>query len=625
MKKLILFVLTLFSILSWGQKKNMSKADELFYNQSYMEAANAYFSMEPTQKNLQNLGDCFYFNAQMYEASSAYEKLFSTATKDSIQSEYYFRYAQVLLGTGNYEEADKYLSKYFKKSINTQEFKTSLYKITPHNYEVKSLTKTNNKGSFGMTIWGDKLVFSSPNNSDEKEKPYQWNKKPYLDLFEATLDTIKEELTNIKAFPLEINTKKHESSATFSQDGKIMYFNRNNEKRTQIGNTKVATVKIYKAEFDGQKWINTNQMPFSSDLYSTQHPMLSKDGKKLFFSSDQPGSLGSFDIYYVDILENGTYSAPVNLGETINTKEREQFPYIDEENTLYFASDGQQGLGGLDIFMSRFKDGKYEKPINLGASVNSGMDDFGFVLNGKNKGFLSSNRDGDDGIYIFNREENKSRLFMEGEIIDKNTQKPIEGATITLYDEPGTMLSKMTVREKGTYSFVTEANKNYRMEVEKPFYVSFSKKFKTNQDGKANTQLNLELESYNDAEEIVISKPDGYTHIVLENIYFDFNKSLITSQASKTLNILIDLLRKYPKMEVEIGAHTDSRATPDFNLKLSHLRAKATMDYLIKNNIDAKRLRSKGYGESSPLIKCGNKCTKTEHSINRRCEFIILK
>ncbi|MGG7035447.1 MAG: OmpA family protein [Flavobacterium sp.] len=624
MKKLILLVLILFSILSWGQKKKISKADKLFNNHSYMEAANIYFTMEPTQNNLQNMGDCFYFNSQMYQASSAYEKLFST-TKDSIRPEYYFRYAQALLGTGNYKEADQYLSQYFKKTINTQEFKTGLYKITPHNYEVKSLSKTNNNGSFGLTIWGDKVVFSLPNNTGEKEKTYQWNQKPYLDLFEAKLDTTKGELKDIKAFPVEINTEKHESSATFSQDGKIMYFNRNNEKRIQIGDTKVATIKIYRAEFDGEKWINISQMPFSNDLYSTQHPMLSKDGKKLFFSSDQAGSLGSFDIYYVDILENGTYSAPVNLGETINTKEREQFPYIDEDNTLYFASDGHQGLGGLDVFMSRFTDGKYEKPINLGAVVNSGLDDFGLVLNGKNKGFLSSNRDGADNIYSFKREENKSRLIMEGEVRDINSKNALAGATVTFYDEPGKILSTMVVGEKGKYSFKTEPNKNYRVQAEKPFYIPFSKKFKTNQDGKADIQVELEIESYDDAEDIVITKPDGYVYIVLENIYFDFNKSNITAEAAKTLNILVNLLRKYPKMEVELGAHTDSRANPDFNLKLSNARAKATMDYLIKNGINAKRLRSKGYGESSPLIKCGNNCTETEHSINRRCEFIILK
>ena len=135
----------------------------------------------------------------------------------------------------------------------------------------------------------------------------------------------------------------------------------------------------------------------------------------------------------------------------------------------------------------------------------------------------------------------------------------------------------------------------------------------------------MSLESYDDAEEMVITKEDGLTYIILENIYFDFNKWDITPQAASTLDVLVDLLKKYPYMEIELGAHTDSRASDIFNIKLSHNRAAATLEYLVNNGINRKRLRSKGYGERKPLVNCGSNCSEDEHSINRRCEFIILK
>ena len=439
-------------------------------------------------------------------------------------------------------------------------------------------------------------------------------------------------LVNIQPFSKEINTKTHESNATFTTDGKTMYFSRTNDKRIAIGEELVATVKIYKAELIDNVWGHVTEMPFSSDLYSTQHPVLSKDNSKLYFSSDMPGTLGSFDIFYVDIIKSNegyaenSYGDPINLGSTINTIHREQFPFVDDEGTLYFASDGHQGIGGLDIFMSKYFDGAYSKPLNLGETINSESDDFGFVLKLEDDtGYMSSNRSGYDNLYAFTREENKRQFTVRGTVRDKNSQNLLPGSTITLFDENDEQVGQMVVGEDAEYVFDTEPNKVYSIEGHRDFYIPTTEIFVTNDDGNITLNIELAIESYDDAEDIVVTKDDGYIYIELENIYFDFNKYDIKPEAARTLDVLVDLLNKYPRMEIQLGAHTDNRASDLYNLTLSHNRAAATLEYIVENGIDRKRLRSKGYGERVPLVDCKDKCTEEEHSINRRCEFLILK
>jgi len=183
----------------------------------------------------------------------------------------------------------------------------------------------------------------------------------------------------------------------------------------------------------------------------------------------------------------------------------------------------------------------------------------------------------------------------------------------------------MVAGSKAEYFFNTRPNKKYRVEAVRDFYIPSSVEFTTNDEGKSKFSIELEVESYDDAEDIVVTKNDGYVYIELENIYFDLNKWNIKEQAAKILDVLVGLLKKYPLMEIQIGAHTDSRASEMYNLILSNNRAASTLEYLVNKGIDRKRLRSRGYGESVPLVKCGDKCTETEHSINRRCEFRILK
>ncbi|MFY0482570.1 OmpA family protein [Flavobacterium sp. PLA-1-15] len=616
-----LLLLVLISQMLLAQKNNIKKADKLFADKAYVEAAKIYEKLGLGQHVLQNLGDCYYFNNEMNFAEKPYANLISTY-KDSVKPEYYFRYAHVLNGINNSERADLMMSKYRGFTVDTKKFKEHLNSIVPYNYSVKKLSK-NSDGDFGISIYEDKIIFASLRSATSPK--YHWNGKPYLDLFEATISK-DGMLENIKPLPKEINTATHESSAVFTKDKKTMYFNRTSDKRVEVGGEVFASVKIFRAELVNDVWTNVIEMPFSSDQYSTQHPALSPDEKRIYFSSDKPDSLGSFDIYYVDIKDDGTYGEPVNIGNNVNTEHREQFPFIADDNTLYFASDGHQGMGGLDIFMARAYDDVYAKPVNLGETINTGRDDFSYVLKDADSlGYFSSNRDGGDDLFAFERSVNPRRFTIEGDVRDKNTKELLPGTVVKLYDEEDKLIVQIVVGKDADYVFNSEPNKKYKIVAERDFYASKTINFETKDDGQIRFNIELEIESYEDSEEIIVKKDDGLVYIELENIYFDFNKWDIKPEAASTLTVLVDIMKKYPRMEIELGAHTDSRASDVYNLRLSHNRASAALEFLVENGIQRSRVKSKGYGERVQLIKCGDDCTETEHSINRRCEFIILK
>lgn len=622
MRYYLLFILAI-GFTATAQKASRKQADILFERRSYVKAAAMYEQLPQEQKVLQNLGDAYYNNFQMRDAARAYGNMFAKA-KDSIHKEYYFKYAHALMGINNYKKADSLMAIYLGYTVDTPRFIANLSRNLPYDYQIQLMTKNTTNGDFGISFYGDKVVFASLRNREAKS--YNWNERPYLDLYMAEVND-KDMLTKIEPFPDVINTKTHESSATFSADGNTMYFSRTSDKRVEVNGEKVAPVHIMKAEFKNGKWTNVTKVPFASDTYSVEHPCLSRDGKKLYFSSDMPGSIGSFDIYVVDVNEDGTFGTPQNLGPTINTIHREQFPFISDDGTiLYFASDGHQGMGGLDIFSSKMYDGVFAKPVNLGETLNSGMDDFAFVIRDKkDTGYLTSNRKGGDNLYSFIRIQNEDSYFVEGDVKDKNTKEPLPGTTVSLYDENDILIAQVVVGQTAEYGFVTEPNKKYRIEAVRDFYIPHSEEFITNDEGKLRYTIELFMECYDDAEEIITKRQDGRVQIQLENIYFDLDKWDIKPDAARVLDILVDLLKKYPAMEIELGAHTDSRASDMYNLRLSNRRAAAALEYLVKNGISRNRLKSKGYGERVPLINCGNTCNEQQHAINRRCEFIILR
>ena len=628
MKALRLFViLVILGMGSSSFSQSKKKADILFENRAYLDAAEIYNKLPKTAEILEKLGDCYYFNSEPEQASKAYSEVFNLRNRGSFSEVFYFKYFDALRGSKDYKLSDEISTLYLKDSINTKEFRLKLNRIIPYTYEVNNLTQDTGGSNFGVGLYGDKIIFSSTQNP--KNPDYNWNKKPYLDLYEGQVlgDSLEKKIDSIKPLTASINSKKqHESSAVFTKDGKTMYFSRNNKTRVDLDSTKIAVVSIYKAELVDNEWTNVAPVPFASDQYSTMHPSLNPEENKLYFSSDMPNSLGSFDIYYVDILEDGSYSEPVNLGSVINTKHREQFPFYAQDSTLYFASNGRHGFGGLDLFSSRSKDSLLLNALNLGETINSEKDDFAFVvIDSLDSGYISSNRAGIDNIYSFVRTPTNRKYFIEGLVTDKITGDILPNTTVTLFDEDGNKISEIIVGDDGKYKLETQPNQSYSVEGFQPKYIPEVEFFDTNDSGSIEFNIELEIEAYKDAEEIVTDDKDGNTFIELENIYFDFAKWDIKPQAAQTLDVLVALLKKYPRMEIQLGAHTDSRAGYEFNMDLSVKRAQATLEYLVENGISRARLSSRGFGETKPIVPCGDNCTEVEFSINRRCEFLILK
>tara|TARA_R110002126_G_scaffold156059_9_gene303391 strand:+ start:1997 stop:3883 length:1887 start_codon:yes stop_codon:yes gene_type:complete len=621
----ILAGLLLVSGMAHAQKKNLKRVNQLFEMRAYKDAAEIYETKERNQEVLQNLGDSYYYNTSLQKAIKTYRELF-VEYGDSIDIEYHFRFAQALKGVKEYKDADKHLRRYYNKPVNTLAFIKQNGKTTPHTFKLKQIENKNSSSDFGLSFYGDnKVAFASGRNSENPS--YSWNNLPYLDLYSATL-TSQNVLEDIQPFSDAINTSSHESNAVFTKDGKTMYFNRTNTTRKKTDEERIAHVKIYKAELVDSVWTNVTALPFTSNAYSTEHPAISKDEKTLYFASDMPGTFGSFDIYRVSINDDGTYSEPENLGETINTKHREQFPFISEFNVLYFSSIGHLGYGGLDVFRSNMVNDAFDTPVNLGNSINSNLDDFAYVVREKNNnGYVSSNRTGYDRLFGFAREQNPLTMYqVEGIVQDLNSKALLGGSLVTLFDESDTVIQDAIVGDDAYYIFKIEPNKKYKVRGTRKAYIPQDVEFSTDSKGKVQHDIYLSLESFADAEERVKEKDDGNVQVELDKIFFDFDEAIIRKDAATTLNVLVDLMKKYPSMEVEVSAHTDARGPDEYNLNLSKKRAASTLEYLVSQGIERNRLKSIGYGEMQPLNACVKEgiCDDREYDINRRCEFTIL-
>ncbi len=623
-KQIYILAFLLVGVAASAQKGSLKRANTLFEMKAYAEAANIYEGKERSQDVLQNLADSYYYNMSMQKAIKTYRELFLTYG-DSIDIELHFRYAQALKGVQNYKEADKHLSRYYNRKVNTPAFIEELEKTTPHTFEVKQLENKNSNGDFGLSFYGDRVVFASARN--EENPSFAWNDLPYLDLYSGKLNT-NGSIEDVKPFSDAINTDSHESNATFTRDGKTMYFNRTNKNRTKTGEERIAHIKIFKAQLVDGIWTNVSALPFTSDEYSTEHPTLSKDGKTLYFASDMPGTKGNFDIFKVSINEDGTFGKPENLGDEVNTRHREQFPFISDVNVLYFASNGHQGYGGLDVFRSNMVNDNFDRPVNLGSTINSSLDDFAYVIREKdNRGYVSSNKSGYDRLYGFGREENiLTKYLVDGIVQDKNSQELLPGSLVTLFDETGTVIQDSIVGDNAEYLFKIEPNKKYKVRGTRKAYIPQDVEFSTDSKGKISHNIYLILESYADAEARVKENERGEVQVQLEKIYFDFDKSSIRKDAATTLDVLIGLMKKYEYMEIEVSAHTDARGNDQYNLDLSKERAASTLEYLVSQGIDRNRLKSIGYGELQPLNKCDKEgiCKDEEYDVNRRCEFKIL-
>ena len=510
------------------------------------------------------------------------------------------------------------------------------------NYSVKNIDVNTEYSDFGVAYLGDSTAIYASTRKDKnsiRKRVWQQNRQPYLELYSGVL-TLEGEIIESENFSKKINTKYHEASVSFTKDLKTVYFSADNYnedkklKRASEGKDKGwVLIQLYKATVeDNGEWSNITPMPFNSNEYQTGDPSLNDAEDKLYFTSDMPGGYGITDIYIVEINTDGTYGEPKNLGPNVNTAESERFPFISNENVLYYSSNGRENsFGELDIYATKTGiDGNYIEPVNLGEPLNSNKDDFALVYQGgKKTGHFSSNRDGgkgDDDIYFF---EELKPIFEEvvicnqivkGVVRDKNSGALLPNATVTLFKD-GNKGESVVVGSDAVFSFKVDCESSYNILGEKITYSPDNENFVTTEENNLELSLDLNLE---DREEFISASEKVLVNI--NPIYFDLNSSYIREDAERELNKVVEIMQKHPSIVIECGSHTDSRASDDYNDWLSDKRAKSSVKWIIENGISSSRIYGKGYGETKLINKCSDevKCTEEEHQLNRRTEFVII-
>nr|WP_315189684.1 OmpA family protein [uncultured Flavobacterium sp.] len=638
-------ILSLLVLQGYAQKAKVASADKQYERYSYIDAIATYERVAKKgykdEKMFQKLGNAYYFNAELYKAEKWYGELF--AMNQNQEAEYYYRYSQCLKSIGNYDQADKMLAQFNAKSGNDK--RAQLYashknyleeiKTNSGRFNITDAGINSEFSDYGSSFSGNKLVFASARDTGGvSKKVFKWTNQSFTNLYSSEVKK-NGTLGEPERFSKKINSKFHESTPIFTQDGKTMYFTRNNYLDGKKGkdNKLVTLLKLYKATLnkEGDNWENVIALPFNSDDYSVAHPALSLDEKTLYFASDMPGALGQSDLFKAAINQDGSYGTPENLGSTINSEGRETFPFISNDNELYFASDGRPGLGGLDVYVAKIeKDNSITDIQNVGAPINSTDDDFAFLIDSKSKnGFFTSNRSGGKGfddIYKFTETRKLAcEQSVSGIITNKETTKILPDTKMSLFDEKFQLLKEGISDENGNYSFEVVCGKTYFVRAEKLDYETKEGSINiAKTSGKS--ELNLALEQR--IKPIGIGTDLAKT-LSIPMIYFDLDKSFIRKDATFDLAKVLAVMQEYPKMKIDVRSHTDCRQTAQYNEALSNRRAKSTMAWLVKNGIEATRLTAKGYGESQLVNNCGceptnqSNCTEEQHQANRRSEFII--
>lgn len=633
-------LLSLFVLTAIAQKSNLIKADEKYDKYAYIDAVAVYEKVAEKgykdEKMFQRLGNAYYFNAELTKAVKWYDQLFAMNAEQ--EPEYFYRYAQCLKANGNYEKADKILEEFNRKVkidkrgilFESNKNYLEVIKANSNRFEIADAGINSVLSDYGSTILKDKVVFASARDTGGvAKKTFKWTNKSFTNLYSAVLMP-DGSVGKPERFQKNINSKFNESTPVFTQDGKTMYFTRNNflDGKRRSDTKKVTLLKLYKATLVDEKWQNITELPFNSDEFSVAHPALSTDEKNLYFASDMPGAFGQSDLFKVSINEDGTFGKPENLGSEINTEGRETFPYISGDNELFFASDGRPGLGGLDIFVSKINsDLNFEEVQNVGEPINTKQDDFAFIINNKTRnGFFSSNREnghGFDDIYKF-KEIKKliCKQELTGIITDLGTGEILANSKIVLFDEHFKSITEVLSDLKGNYVFSdVNCGKKYYVRASKVDYETKEIPITVNKSS-GNTSLPIQLEKR--IKPIAIGT-DLAKVLEIPIIYFDLDKATIKKESAFQLEKIVEILNQYPDLKLDIRSHTDSRQTAKYNEILSDKRAKSTIKWLVEKGIDPSRLTGKGYGETELVNQCadGVKCSEEEHQLNRRSEFII--
>jgi outer membrane protein OmpA-like peptidoglycan-associated protein len=665
MKKILLFLLVTYAGVSQAQYVvNYKKvADTYFENKDYYAASTFYKKalkitgdssqailpygkerktaseekiMEDYEGAVYNLAE----SSRMYREFSEAEKYYGVATTftNTKYRKALFYYAESLRANKKFNQAIDAFEQYIKKNTNDVLVKDAKKEIAsckfaleemrfPRMVQVKRLPgQVNGLGSnYAPVKYGNDFYFTSSRpisiagrrdivKTDAGEVQVATKSNPFLNNIYTSKGDLTATEVSVKALDINLPRGIEVAASTFSPNGNTVYFTAWREKENYA---------IYTAKKTGDKWsqpVEAGLQVNSKDFNSSQ-PFVTADGKFLLFSSDRTGGYGKYDLWYCAIREDGSLGQAVNFGPTINTEDDERAPYYNvSTKKLLFSTDGRIGLGGLDFFEAEGDLVDWTTPKNLGYPFNSSKDDVYFTASDDKgtRGYISSDRESSCCLEVF--EVKKEFLSIAGILTDCKTKLPLPGAKVTLSNVEGEQ--KITTGTDGKYTFKVDSKRPIKLLFAKDNYFSITKNYAYEELAKADTLI------YRD---YCISPFKLGIPIVLDNVYYEFNKADLTEPSKKVLDALIPIMEDNPEMEIELGAHTDNIGTDEYNLDLSNRRAQSCVDYLVSKGISVSRLTSKGYGESMPVapntIGKGKKQKDNPEgrAKNRRTEFKVTK
>lgn len=614
-------------------------------------------------KDIQVKGETAYMLGESYRRTNqtqAASDWYKRAQTQRYGKDTDIKYARMLQQLQDYDEARRAFQSagryagdvrlYQEEMIACQKAKQWLEAADENLYKVESLGTNTDATDFSPVLYNaDQLIITSDRAESEGKENYKWTGEKFFDLYLLNINA-----ETVERFEAPFNQSFHQGAPSFNQEQDIVFF-------TQCGSEEKIAVdycKIMFSQKEGEVWSEPQAIDFGNDAQNYIHPILSEDGKMLILACNKEDGFGGYDLYYsikIGADDETKWALPVNLGNKINTDGNEVFPFLDKD-TLYFSSDGHIGMGGLDIFRSEQKAHKWQTPINLKAPMNSGGDDFGFILDHLNptpenivqQGFFSSNRIGglgSDDIYKFQQQippppdttvkvdspKIVLAINLEGLVKEKifneagnpnsglSGYENLMGASIQI----STKDTAFTVGSDvdGTFFVQLDTATDYNFKATKPGYftqiASLTTKGIVLTEANPDTTLTIEM---------IMEKIFTNQEIVLENIYYDLDKSFIREDAKPSLDELITILKRNPSINIQLSSHTDCQGGTGYNEKLSQRRADAAVQYLVQNGIDPERLTSKGYGESLLAVTCKcSDCTDDEHQQNRRTTFLVLE
>jgi peptidoglycan-associated lipoprotein len=593
--------------------KGKAKFDQAEYQPAIENFRQALAKGAPAGPSNYYIAESFRRSNRIQEAEPHYKAAVEAKTTEE---DAYFWYAYALKSTGNYEAAENQFEDYLKLGTNfdyINRAKNELENLKVLNeivnkknfYEIKNMEDLNSpEAEYSPVIFDSKLYFTTSRGA---EKMHMATGTGFTEIYEYVFDGVTKTSGQAKRLPDLINTiDAHEATPTFSKDGNTLIFSRGNN-----GSKKGAQdVDIYMTTKVNGAWTEPVMLPISDPNAWDSSPWLTENGKTLFFSSNREGGNGGTDIYKATLDASGVWGNVTNVGTPINTRGNEQFPYLSKDGRFFFSSDGHPSLGALDVF-TVVKDEKGQFKIeNIGQPVNTSYDDFGIFFVDSLNGYVSSNRPGgkgDDDIYtFFNNIVYNVHYYLDGLTLyqDKITypqEHILSNATVKIVNEQGDTVTTLVTDSLGKFRYEVKPEVNYKLFASKEGYATEEIHFST--VGKTIPKSKLkpgENELVMNVKIVLPKKEKGIT-LVIDNIYYDFDKADIRPDAEIELFKIVEFMTNNTDIKVELSSHTDARGSALYNRRLAQRRADSAVAYIIKKGIAKARITAKGYGEDKPL------------------------